>query len=100
MTAQEAVHFGQDDLPFVDIGDGSLLKVLQVKPEAPTGEWKLPEFKCETPLYATAEFGGEKRLVVLDRATAKAALLPQFALIHFSRVRRVRAGTFSPFFFR
>ncbi len=27
----EAVHFGNDDLPFNDIGDGSLLKVLQVK---------------------------------------------------------------------
>jgi 2,4'-dihydroxyacetophenone dioxygenase len=26
-----AVHIGADDLPFVDIGDGSLLKVLQVK---------------------------------------------------------------------
>ena len=33
MTAPEAVHFGQDDLPFIDIGDGSMLKVLQVKPE-------------------------------------------------------------------
>ena len=31
MITPEAVHFGQDDLPFVDIGDGSLLKVLQVK---------------------------------------------------------------------
>ncbi|MEM8499243.1 MAG: 2,4'-dihydroxyacetophenone dioxygenase family protein [Pseudomonadota bacterium] len=29
--SQEAVHFAADDLPFVDIGDGSLLKVLQVK---------------------------------------------------------------------
>ncbi len=27
----EAIHFGNDDLPFIDIGDGSLLKVLQVK---------------------------------------------------------------------
>lgn len=27
----EAVHFGADDLPFVDIGDGSLLKVLHVR---------------------------------------------------------------------
>jgi quercetin dioxygenase-like cupin family protein len=26
-----AVHFGADELPFVDIGDGSKLKVLQVK---------------------------------------------------------------------
>jgi quercetin dioxygenase-like cupin family protein len=30
----EAVHFAADDLPFVDIGDGSKLKVLQIK----TGE--------------------------------------------------------------
>ena len=27
----QAIHFGNDDLPFVDIGDGSLLKVLQIK---------------------------------------------------------------------
>ena len=33
MSIQDAVHFGQDDLPFVDIGDGSLLKVLQVRPQ-------------------------------------------------------------------
>ena len=31
MTAPEAVHLGSDELPFVDIGDGSLLKVLQVR---------------------------------------------------------------------
>ena len=31
MDVSEAVHFGKDDLPFVDIGDGSKLKVLQVK---------------------------------------------------------------------
>ena len=29
--APTAVHVGADDLPFVDIGDGSKLKVLQVK---------------------------------------------------------------------
>ena len=33
MTTPEAVHCGQNDLPFVDIGDGSKLKVLQVKVE-------------------------------------------------------------------
>ena len=33
MAIPEAVHFAADDLPFVDIGDGSLLKVIQVKPE-------------------------------------------------------------------
>ena len=31
MQIPEAIHFGTDDLPFVDIGDGSMLKVLQVK---------------------------------------------------------------------
>lgn len=31
MNIPEAIHFGADDLPFIDIGDGSLLKVLQVK---------------------------------------------------------------------
>lgn len=31
MNIPEAIHFGADDLPFVDIGDGSLLKVLQIK---------------------------------------------------------------------
>lgn len=30
MASNESVHIGNDDLPFVDIGDGSLLKVLQV----------------------------------------------------------------------
>ncbi len=28
-----AVHIGADELPFVDIGDGNMLKVIQVKPE-------------------------------------------------------------------
>ncbi len=27
----ESIHIGEDDLPFVDLGDGSKLKVLQVK---------------------------------------------------------------------
>jgi 2,4'-dihydroxyacetophenone dioxygenase len=31
IPSTEAVHFAADDLPFIDIGDGSLLKVLQVK---------------------------------------------------------------------
>ncbi len=30
-SAPNAVHVGADDLPFVDIGGGSLLKVIQVK---------------------------------------------------------------------
>lgn len=33
MNHPEAVHIGDDELPFVDIGDGSLLKVLQVRPK-------------------------------------------------------------------
>jgi quercetin dioxygenase-like cupin family protein len=31
MKAPEAVHIGRDDLPYIDIGDGSKLRVLQVK---------------------------------------------------------------------
>tara|TARA_R110002124_G_scaffold4932_6_gene31043 strand:- start:1231 stop:1677 length:447 start_codon:yes stop_codon:yes gene_type:complete len=37
MTAPEAVHIGRDDLPYIDIGDGSKLRVLQVK--AGEGLW-------------------------------------------------------------
>jgi 2,4'-dihydroxyacetophenone dioxygenase len=33
MSLPDAVHIGADDLPFVDIGDGSMLKVLQVRPK-------------------------------------------------------------------
>lgn len=33
MTQPEAVHIGRDELPWVDIGDGSQLRVLQVKPK-------------------------------------------------------------------
>jgi 2,4'-dihydroxyacetophenone dioxygenase len=33
MTQPEAVHIGRDELPYVDIGDGSQLRVLQVKPK-------------------------------------------------------------------
>ena len=31
MNIPEAIHFGVDELPFVDMGGGNLLKVLQVK---------------------------------------------------------------------
>ena len=34
MTEPLAVHLGEDDIPFIDIGEGNLLRVLQVK----TGE--------------------------------------------------------------
>ncbi len=33
MTQPEAVHIGSDELPWIDIGDGSQLRVLQVKPK-------------------------------------------------------------------
>jgi 2,4'-dihydroxyacetophenone dioxygenase len=33
MTQPEAMHIGRDELPYVDIGDGSQLRVLQVKPK-------------------------------------------------------------------
>lgn len=31
MSLPEAIHIGAEELPFIDIGDGSLLRVLQVK---------------------------------------------------------------------
>ena len=31
LVTPEAVHFGKDDLPFVDIGGGNKLKVMQLK---------------------------------------------------------------------
>ncbi len=31
LSTPEATHFAKDDLPFVDIGDGSMLKVMQLK---------------------------------------------------------------------
>jgi quercetin dioxygenase-like cupin family protein len=37
MTEPLAVHLGEDDIPFVDIGEGNLLRVLQVK--AGEGLW-------------------------------------------------------------
>lgn len=33
MAAPEAVHLGRDDLPYIDIGEGGKLRVLQVKPK-------------------------------------------------------------------
>ncbi len=33
MIQPEAVHIGREELPWVDIGDGSQLRVLQVKPK-------------------------------------------------------------------
>src|ERR1700733_12699213 len=38
-AAPQAFHIGADDLPFVEIGNGNKLKVLQVKPEE--GLWIL-----------------------------------------------------------
>ncbi len=44
----------------------------QVQPtiERPAGDWNLPELKSKTPLYAFAELGDKKRLVILDRQSA------------------------------
>jgi 2,4'-dihydroxyacetophenone dioxygenase len=60
-----AVHIGADELPFVDIGDGSQLKVLQVKPRE--GLWivenifndgyVVPTHKHTGPVYAYTTSG-------------------------------------------
>src|SRR2546423_14516157 len=66
--APTAVHVGADDLPFVDIGDGSLLKVLQVKEHE--GLWivenvfkagyEVPKHRHTGPVYAYTTSGAWK----------------------------------------
>ena len=63
-----AVHLGADDLPFVDIGDGSKLKVIQVKAEE--GLWivenvfqagyEVQRHKHTGPVYAYTTSGAWK----------------------------------------
>ncbi|MCB1842923.1 MAG: cupin, partial [Halioglobus sp.] len=60
MLEVEAVHIGNDDLPFVDIGDGSLLKVLQVRPKE--GLWIIENifqagYEVETHKHTGPVFG-------------------------------------------
>lgn len=38
--------------------------------DRPAGEWKLPEMNSKQPIYAFAELGEKKRLLVLDRQKA------------------------------
>jgi len=68
MSIPDAVHLGSDDLPFIDIGDGSKLKVLQVK--AKEGLWIVENifqagYEVEThkhtgPIYAYTRSGAWK----------------------------------------
>jgi quercetin dioxygenase-like cupin family protein len=65
MGVPESVHIGVDDLPFVDIGDGSLLKVIQVKPQE--GLWivenifkagyEVDRHRHTGPIYAYTQSG-------------------------------------------
>jgi len=65
MSLPESVHIAADDLPFVDIGDGSLLKVIQVKPEE--GLWivenifkngyEVDKHRHTGPIYAYTQSG-------------------------------------------
>ena len=65
MSLTESVHIGADDLPFVDIGDGSMLKVIQVKPEE--GLWivenifkagyEVDKHRHTGPIYAYTQSG-------------------------------------------
>ncbi|MEM0954845.1 MAG: 2,4'-dihydroxyacetophenone dioxygenase family protein [Pseudomonadota bacterium] len=68
LTQPEAMHIGNDDLPFVDIGDGSKLKVLQVRPSE--GLWIIENifqagYEVEThkhtgPVYGYTQSGAWK----------------------------------------
>lgn len=60
MTPGEAMHIGSNDLPFVDIGDGSKLKVLQVRPSE--GLWIIENifmagYEVETHKHTGPVFG-------------------------------------------
>ena len=60
MAIPEAVHLGRDELPFVDIGDGSLLKVIQVR--AKEGLWIVENifqagYEVETHRHTGPVFG-------------------------------------------
>src|SRR6476646_10403533 len=67
-SAPAAVHIGDDELPFVDIGGGSLLKVIQVKPRE--GLWivenvfqagyEVQRHKHTGPVYAYTTSGAWK----------------------------------------
>ena len=64
----EAIHFGADDLPFVDIGDGSKMKVIQV--DAANGLWivenifqagyEVQKHRHTGPVYAYTRSGAWK----------------------------------------
>lgn len=68
LRAPEAVHIGVDDLPFVEIGGGNMLRVLQVKEEE--GLWIIENifqkgFEVEThrhtgPVWGYTVSGGWK----------------------------------------
>lgn len=68
LSAPEAVHIGVDDLPFVEIGGGNMLRVLQVKEEE--GLWIIENifqkgFEVEThrhtgPVWGYTVSGGWK----------------------------------------
>ncbi len=64
----EAIHFGADELPFVEIGDGNKLKVIQV--DAPNGLWivenifqagyEVQQHRHTGPVYAYTRSGAWK----------------------------------------
>ncbi len=45
--------------------------LLEKSVKLPAGDWKLPELKSSLPVYACADIGGKKRLLVLDKRDAK-----------------------------
>ena len=69
-SAPTAVHIGADELPFVDIGDGSLLKVLHIKERE--GLWvirnrfmagyRVQTHKHTGPVFAYTESGAWRYL--------------------------------------
>lgn len=60
-------------LKFVKFPDGATgflptgQTFLKLTPESPPGEWKLPKWTTEKPLYGITKIGSAERLLVLDR---------------------------------
>ena len=74
-TAPTAIHRGEDELPFVDLGDGSLLQLLQV--DLANGVWVVRnQFPPGTTIQTHKHTGHVVRLHP-DRAAGTTSRAPR-----------------------
>ena len=70
-TAPTATHRGEEELPFVDLGDGTLLQLLQV--DLAVGVWVIrSRFAPGTTIALSAGIGTSAAAVPVANATSKA----------------------------